>query len=343
MTLLNVEGSYELRFCVSALGRLGLKAALVAGLILSPAFAGSNYILSPTDKAVVDALPWPRLFKIDLSGSCRNTDIEFADEKARAGWTAPSYGLPLRLWAISRAGPRVGTSNPECADMTLAVKLWQSAIGSPITGRLSKQDVFQFVSIVDAHDPRYAQAGHSSMKSSARRLPLANDKHGNQPNESDSKYGVIGSAGESSRSKQEQVIQRTASQHEPDFQLLAAARSGDSAAVRYAITNGADVEARNLEGWTPLMLASINGHLDIMKYLLANGADINRVNPNQSRMKAIHAAAITGQLGSVKVLISNGANINDRNPETGATPLLMALAGGHQDVIDFLEKSGAKE
>jgi hypothetical protein len=123
------------------------------------AFAGSGYVLSPTDKAVIAALPAPRSSGIGLSGSCRNTGLEFANEKARAAWTAPSYGLPLRLWAISHAGPRAGTANPQCADMTLAVKLWQSAIGSPLTGRLSERDVTQFVRIVDAHDARYAADG----------------------------------------------------------------------------------------------------------------------------------------------------------------------------------------
>lgn len=138
----------------------GALVALVSGATCHPLFAGSGYVLSPTDKAVISALPRPRLSGIDLTGSCRNTGLEFADEKARAAWPAPSYGLPLRLWAISHAGPRAGTANPQCADMTLGVKLWQSAIGSPITGRLSKRDVSQFVRVVDAQDPRYVQAGH---------------------------------------------------------------------------------------------------------------------------------------------------------------------------------------
>lgn len=156
-----------------SLGRCRLPLALLAALATplagcaagaagSGAAAGGTaggYVLSPADRAVIAALPAPRPAGIDLSGACRNTEPVFEDARAKAQWTAPSYGLPLRLWAISHVGVRAGTSEPPCADIELATRLWQSAIGSPITGRWSERDVTEFVRIVDAHDPRYAQAG----------------------------------------------------------------------------------------------------------------------------------------------------------------------------------------
>ena len=126
-------------------------------------FASTGYVLMPADRATVNALPTPQLSAVDLSGTCRNTGPIFEDERARAKWTAPSYALPLGFWAMNYVGARAGTSAPPCTDIELATKLWQSAIGSPITGRLSERDVTEFVRIVDAHDPRYAQAGQRKM------------------------------------------------------------------------------------------------------------------------------------------------------------------------------------
>lgn len=132
-------------------------AASASGGVASGGVA-SGYVLSSADRAVIAALPAPRPAGVDLSGACRDTEPVFEDERAKALWTAPSYGLPLRLWAISHVGARAGASEPPCADIELATRLWQSAIGSPITGRWSEHDVTEFVRIVDAHDPRYATA-----------------------------------------------------------------------------------------------------------------------------------------------------------------------------------------
>ena len=56
------------------------------------------------------------------------------------------------------AGSRVATSSPKCLDGELSAKLWQSAIGTPITGRLSERDVSQLVGAINRVDSRYANA-----------------------------------------------------------------------------------------------------------------------------------------------------------------------------------------
>lgn len=52
--------------------------------------------------------------------------------------------------------------------------------------------------------------------------------------------------------------------------------------VKYLISKGADVNARDSNNGTPLMIASNLGHLDILRCLIANGADINAKN-NQNK------------------------------------------------------------
>jgi ankyrin repeat protein len=50
--------------------------------------------------------------------------------------------------------------------------------------------------------------------------------------------------------------------------------SGHLQAVRFLLSNGADVEAKDREGCTPLLLATIYGHVFIASMLLDHGAQI---------------------------------------------------------------------
>lgn len=54
--------------------------------------------------------------------------------------------------------------------------------------------------------------------------------------------------------------------------LLEAARAGDLAAVKRAIEGGAVLETRTTYGQTPLFLAAMNGHEEIVRLLLDKGA-----------------------------------------------------------------------
>src|SRR5579871_6757341 len=54
--------------------------------------------------------------------------------------------------------------------------------------------------------------------------------------------------------------------------LLAASRAGDLAAVKAAIEKGAAVESKTPYGQTPLYLAAMNGHQEVVSFLLDKGA-----------------------------------------------------------------------
>lgn len=61
----------------------------------------------------------------------------------------------------------------------------------------------------------------------------------------------------------------------PNEKLLTAAKNGDLAAIENLLDNkGADVNTKAKDDWTPLMLASQNGHTDAVKALLARDADV---------------------------------------------------------------------
>src|SRR4030081_3441519 len=54
--------------------------------------------------------------------------------------------------------------------------------------------------------------------------------------------------------------------------LLAASRAGDLTAVKAAVQNGAALETKTPYGQTPLYLAAMNGHEDVVRFLLEKGA-----------------------------------------------------------------------
>ena len=74
------------------------------------------------------------------------------------------------------------------------------------------------------------------------------------------------------------------------------------------IQNGANVNAGNYSGSTPLHLAALKGHLDFLKVLIHNGADVNAVDLD--KRTSLHKAAEYGHVGVAKVLLQNGADVN---------------------------------
>jgi len=154
-------------------------------------------------------------------------------------------------------------------------------------------------------------------------------------------------------------------------QLLNAARSGDTETIKSLLNNGADVNAKDNEGWHPLQLAAKRGDVEIVRFLLENGADVNAtnnlggtalmsaasrgyveivklllekgadINAQQTfGSTALMMAAIEGQTNSVELLLDKGADINAKNPN-GMTALMFAASAGHTDTVELLLDKGA--
>ncbi len=122
-------------------------------------------------------------------------------------------------------------------------------------------------------------------------------------------------------------------------QLHEAALAGDLAGVEKALESGADVNGREEEGRTALMLAAFNGHSKVVLTLLDAGAAIDR-RDLEGRTALLYAA--TGPFPeTVTILLEKGAEPNVVDSGEHFSPLMHAAAEGNLEVVKILLEGGS--
>ena len=125
--------------------------------------------------------------------------------------------------------------------------------------------------------------------------------------------------------------------------LLSAAVTATKARdIKELLDKGADVNAHNEWGLTPVMLAAQYNHsVAVLNALIAAGADIHEAEPKY-RSNALHLAANSSSNPKViDALLAAGANIDARN-YLGETALIMAVNSNSETKISTqLIKCGA--
>ncbi len=120
--------------------------------------------------------------------------------------------------------------------------------------------------------------------------------------------------------------------------LHLAANRGYGEVVRLLIAKGADVNARDSSGSTPLDEAAWKGQLEVASILLKHGAEANVHNPNTG-VTPLHESAVKGHCEIAALLIAHGADVTARD-NNGSTALDEALRYRHGPVVSLLlEKS----
>jgi hypothetical protein len=104
----------------------------------------------------------------------------------------------------------------------------------------------------------------------------------------------------------------------PNDDLIAAAKRGDSAAVKALLAKGADVNAKTRYNQTPLMFAAEKGHIDTVKILIEAGADINATDSFYKFFTPLYGAASKGHAEIVKLLLEKGARSKEQALTVGA-------------------------
>jgi ankyrin repeat protein len=118
-----------------------------------------------------------------------------------------------------------------------------------------------------------------------------------------------------------------------------AAMSGDLELAQMLVFAGANVRATTrLGAYTPLFLASQQGHAPVIEALLKAGSDVKLGTPNGT--SPLMVAAASGKVDAVKVLIEAGADVNAVDGVRSQTPLMYAAAANRADVITLIAAKG---
>jgi len=127
--------------------------------------------------------------------------------------------------------------------------------------------------------------------------------------------------------------------------LMWASWKGRADIVKLLLDNGAEVNAKKTTALiTALLVASRAGHAEVVKLLLDRGADVN-VKATSDGSTALIIASWYGRTGVVRLLLDKGADVDSKAKFDNAewTALKSAKKNGHRDIVQLLEKAGAKE
>ncbi|PVD38514.1 hypothetical protein C0Q70_01129 [Pomacea canaliculata] len=135
-------------------------------------------------------------------------------------------------------------------------------------------------------------------------------------------------------------------QRASDRQLLSgptvhdAARSGDLHRIQELLEKFPEMkDFKDESGWTPLHLASANGHVDIIKWLTSSSHDDLDVE-TPTGYTSIHVAAMNGHIRALTVLNAMGASLTCKTVEKH-TPLHLAARKGDLECVRWLIGNGA--
>jgi ankyrin repeat protein len=119
-------------------------------------------------------------------------------------------------------------------------------------------------------------------------------------------------------------------------EYFAAARKGDTAAVKALLDKGVDVNAKTRYGATALSYACDKGHVEVVKLLIDRGADVNVKDTFYGEVP-LGWALSHDHVQIVKLLLDKGAAGTER-------VLVSGVQGGNVEIVKVaLEKGGMKQ
>jgi len=159
----------------------------------------------------------------------------------------------------------------------------------------------------------------------------------------------------------------------PDEELANAIVADDLDRVRYLMSHGAHVDARDGEGYTPLVDATRFGFVEVARFLVEHKADVNAGDRNNwtplmyaawgdnpelvsvlvrygAKVDAADSDGLTplaiasqnGKLKAAQALVAAGADVNAPIAKGGYTPLMLASVAGSSELAAALIEHGAR-
>lgn len=103
--------------------------------------------------------------------------------------------------------------------------------------------------------------------------------------------------------------------------------------TKVLIDNGADMAAKDKEGYTPLHIASLSGSHDVAELLISRGAKVTA--SNAYGWTPLHAASVNGHAEVGQLLLDNGTK-PDSEANDGRSPQSIASSAKHYEMVELL-------
>ncbi|XP_048242529.1 ankyrin repeat domain-containing protein 17-like [Haliotis rufescens] len=115
---------------------------------------------------------------------------------------------------------------------------------------------------------------------------------------------------------------------------------GDVKAVKFILSrNMLIINSRGEQNRTPVMVAALCGHGEVVKSLVSEGANVSLVDSIGNNI--LHLACAGGHARTVKFILSTDMTDIDSKGEQSLTSVMVAALFGHRDVVELLVNEGA--
>jgi ankyrin repeat protein len=112
--------------------------------------------------------------------------------------------------------------------------------------------------------------------------------------------------------------------------------------VDVLLSLGADINATDVDGATPLYSAAVKGYSEVALKLIAVNADVTipSAGNDDKDITALHCVAENGNIMLAKALLQKGANVNAITARN-ASPIFYAVRNNHVNMVQLLLEHGA--
>jgi ankyrin repeat protein len=120
--------------------------------------------------------------------------------------------------------------------------------------------------------------------------------------------------------------------------LIVASEEGKNHIIKLLLSKGADVNAQDIGGWTALIMAANGGYVDTVQILIKHGSELNK--NTRWNVTALMKACENGFYEVVKILLDAGADMGKKD-DGGKTALINAVLSGQRNIVELLLAKGA--